>query len=277
MKTIFALTPLAALLAACTAYGDPYAGGGHGAPYPPAYPQQYPEPYPAPYPHGSAPYAQGATYRAIGTEPFWDLEIGSDLVFTDRGNGTSVAQPAPQPIVGVAGEIYRTPRIEANVTHVRCSDGMSDRTYPDTVQVTVDGRMYRGCGAPSAFFSAVDERGDTVGGMAPSGPAVELDRTRWRVVAIDGQPTPPSADFGIDFDNGRLSAVFGCNRLNATYAQTGAAITVGTIAATRMACPDSGFERQGLAALGAPLTLSSLDPNHVGLSGRGGSIDLERR
>ena len=34
-----------------------------------------------------------ATYRAIGTEPFWDLEIGRDLIFTDRGNNVSVQRP----------------------------------------------------------------------------------------------------------------------------------------------------------------------------------------
>jgi uncharacterized membrane protein len=49
-------------------------------------------------------------------------------------------------IHGIAGEIYQTPRINVNIVHGTCSDGMSDRTYPDKVQVTVDGRRFNGCG-----------------------------------------------------------------------------------------------------------------------------------
>ena len=153
------------------------------------------------------------TYRAIGTEPFWDLEIGRDLIFTDRGNNVSVSQPTPQPINGTAGEIYRTQRLEVNIVHRQCSDGMSDRTYPDTVDVYVDGRQYRGCGAPIAFFSQVGETGQPnypARGELPAQPyrapiiragstgrqlsgtgstgAMMLSGTNWRVVAINGTP-----------------------------------------------------------------------------------------
>ena len=56
------------------------------------------------------------------------------------------AQPTPPVIHGFAGEIYNTPRIHVNIVHGRCSDGMSDRVYPDKVQVDVDGRRFNGCG-----------------------------------------------------------------------------------------------------------------------------------
>jgi uncharacterized membrane protein len=49
-------------------------------------------------------------------------------------------------IHGFAGEIYNTPRIHMNIVHGQCSDGMSDRVYPDKVQVDVDGRRFNGCG-----------------------------------------------------------------------------------------------------------------------------------
>jgi uncharacterized membrane protein len=49
-------------------------------------------------------------------------------------------------IVGIAGEIYQTPRINVNIVHGECSDGMSDRVYPDKVQVSVDGKQFHGCG-----------------------------------------------------------------------------------------------------------------------------------
>jgi uncharacterized membrane protein len=120
MKTLLPLT-LAAMLSACL---------------------------PAPPPPPITPNPPGGTYRAQGTEPFWDLTIDErQMVFTDRGNSAvPVAAPTPRVIVGVAGEIYQTPRLSVNIVHARCSDGMSDRVYPDKVQITVDGRQFNGCG-----------------------------------------------------------------------------------------------------------------------------------
>ena len=120
MKQFSALAPLA-LLAAC------YAA-------PPPAPQITPNP-------------PGEAYRAIGTEPFWDLTIDpQQMIFTNRGTNARVAQPTPPVIVGFAGEIYQTPRIHVNIVHAACSDGMSDRTYRDKVQVDVDGERFNGCG-----------------------------------------------------------------------------------------------------------------------------------
>jgi uncharacterized membrane protein len=85
-------------------------------------------------------------YHAVGTEPFWNLLIDEhNLTFTLAGS-QPVLQPTPQVIHGFAGEIYQTPRINVNIVHGHCSDGMSDRTFPDKVQVTVDGHRFNGCG-----------------------------------------------------------------------------------------------------------------------------------
>jgi heat shock protein HslJ/uncharacterized membrane protein len=173
MKTIATVPLIAFALTAC----QPFA---YGVGYPQG-PQGYPEPYPNPgYPQGGPPmppggpvypgqgqpapssnYPSGETsYRAVGTEPFWDLEIGRDLIFTDRGNNVSVSDPTPTPVNGTAGETYRTQRLEVNIVHRQCNDGMSDRSYPDTVDVRVDGRQrYRGCGAPIAYFEQAGETG----------------------------------------------------------------------------------------------------------------------
>ena len=87
-----------------------------------------------------------APYRALGTEPFWNLLIDPiNLTFT-QPDAQPILQRTPNSIIGVAGEIYQTPRINVNIVHARCSDGMSDRIYPDTVQVTVDGQQFKGCG-----------------------------------------------------------------------------------------------------------------------------------
>jgi uncharacterized membrane protein len=94
----------------------------------------------------TAPPPPPAPYHAIGTEPFWSLLIDErNLTFT-RPDARPITQPTPRVIVGFAGEIYQTPRINVNIVHAQCSDGMSDRTYRDKVQVTVDGKRFNGCG-----------------------------------------------------------------------------------------------------------------------------------
>jgi uncharacterized membrane protein len=94
----------------------------------------------------STPPPPPAPYHAIGTEPFWNLLIDEhDLTFT-QPDAQPIQQRTPKVIVGIAGEIYQTPRINVNIVHGQCSDGMSDRVYPDKVQVTVDGRRFNGCG-----------------------------------------------------------------------------------------------------------------------------------
>ncbi len=87
-----------------------------------------------------------APYRATGTEPFWNLLIDEHHVTFIQPDAEPIRQPRPQVINGVAGEIYQTPRINVNIVHQQCNDGMSDRVYPDRVQVTVDNRRFEGCG-----------------------------------------------------------------------------------------------------------------------------------
>ena len=85
-------------------------------------------------------------YHAVGTEPFWDLLIDDhDVTFILSGS-QPIRQATPKVIHGIAGEIYQTPRINVNIVHGACSDGMSDRTFPDKVQVTVDAHRFNGCG-----------------------------------------------------------------------------------------------------------------------------------
>lgn len=283
-KTALVL-PLALSLAACmTPYGDPYGQSGSQEPYPsPGYPDPgYPsQPYPQSYPGPGYPVPPGAgDYRAVGTDPFWDLTISRDLTFTDRGTGLTIVQPTPQVISGVAGEIYRTQRLEVNITHQRCSDGMSDRTYPDTVQVTADGRQYRGCGGTAA--------GDPLAPMPPGAPPMPpppmagadgppLDRTRWLVMAINGRPVPRDYQYWIEFDGGKLNAKFGCNSIGAGYTQSGATIDAGAIIATKMACGDMSWESQGIAVLDQPMQVRAQGPARITLTSSAGSIELMRR
>ena len=278
MAKTFILLPLALALAACTTpYGDPYGQSGSQEPYPPqGYP---PQSYP---PEPGYPVPPGARdYRAVGTEPFWDLTIGRELTFTDRGTGLTIVQPTPQVTTGVAGEIYRTQRLEVNITHQRCSDGMSDRSYPDTVQVYADGRLYRGCGGTAAGDPLAPSP-PGAGQMPPMPPAAgmdgpPLDRTRWLVMAINGRPVPRDYQYWMEFDGGKLNAKFGCNSLGAGYTQTGSTIDAGAIIATRMACGDMSWETQGVAVIDQPMQVSAQGPTRVTLTSSAGSIELLRR
>ncbi len=94
----------------------------------------------------SYPPPPSAPYHGVGTEPFWNLIIDDQNVTFIRPEQQPIVQPKPKPIVAFAGEIYQTPRIDVNIVHAQCSDGMSDRVYPDKLQVTVDGTRYNGCG-----------------------------------------------------------------------------------------------------------------------------------
>lgn len=88
--------------------------------------------------------------RALGTEPFWALDIeATELRFKTPDDTAGVRFPAPAR--SLAGDTVSwtaqrdTAAIEARVWPAKCSDGMSDREYPYTVRVTVAGTAYRGC------------------------------------------------------------------------------------------------------------------------------------
>ncbi len=99
----------------------------------------------------SHPPAPPAPYRAFDSAAGWTLVIDDQSMhFLAEQGRTHVIQPTPQAIVGIAGKIYKTPRIGVNIVHAACTDRATGRTLPDTVQVDVDGRRFAGCGDPPA-------------------------------------------------------------------------------------------------------------------------------
>lgn len=79
-------------------------------------------------------------YQAPGTEPFWKLLIDEHGIAFVPPDQQPIEQPTPAVIY------HQTPRINVNIVHGQCGDGMSDRNYPDKVQVAVDGKRFTGCG-----------------------------------------------------------------------------------------------------------------------------------
>ena len=97
--------------------------------------------------------ADTLAFHAVGTEPFWSLDIGpSGLRFTTPEDtlGTyfrPVTTGASGDTLHWTGTAERG-ALDARVWQGACSDGMSDRVWPYHAAVRVDTIAYRGCAEP---------------------------------------------------------------------------------------------------------------------------------
>lgn len=206
------------------------------------------------------------TYRASGTEPFWSLTIDARTMKFEAPGRAPVSVATPKVIHGFAGEIWQSKRIGVNTVHKQCSDGMSDRTYRDTVTVTVDGRRYEGCGGGTA---------------APApGPAASLVEGNWRIEMINGRRPVYGTAPTVVFNGTRISGNASCNRFTGVFDLSRGRLTAGPLASTKMACASplaNRQEMQVLQILGERLTVSN---NHSGkivlTTRRGTSLSLVR-
>jgi heat shock protein HslJ len=104
-----------------------------------------------------------------------------------------------------------------------------------------------------------------------------LDGSNWQITAINGQATPRTDMYQMEFKGGRASGRFGCNRFSGNYTSTGSALTLGPTMSTRMGCPEpaAAHEREGLAVLGQEAQLAWAG-DQLTISNTSGSIALER-
>lgn len=129
------------------------------APAPPAA-----EPQPAPV-LGGVDLAQPV--RALGTEPFWSVELtGTEMVYTTPEPPEQRA-PQPDPVVQGTTATYTAETADGTALSVtliatECSDGMSDRTYPLTAMAKVGEQELAGCAASSAAIMSTGESGPVV-------------------------------------------------------------------------------------------------------------------
>ncbi|MFW5641135.1 MAG: META domain-containing protein [Roseicyclus sp.] len=164
--------------------------------------------------------------RAQGNEPFWSAEVsGEDLLVRRLGLpdfGLSVVARKVQADGSLAiRAATSSPALTAVLTlgPGPCADTMADQTYPFTAELDLGDAVLAGCaGDPRALLSGVGT---------------------WRVETLAGTPVLPETEITLAFDaTDRLSGSGGCNRFTATYAITGEGLSVGPVAATRVACPD---------------------------------------
>ncbi|MDZ4306362.1 hypothetical protein [Allopontixanthobacter sp.] len=88
--------------------------------------------------------------RFTGTEPFWGGRVeGAMLTYSTPenidGETFTVKRFAGNHGLGLSGTLG-TAAFDMTVTPGKCSDGMSDRVYPFTVTLSIDGEVREGCG-----------------------------------------------------------------------------------------------------------------------------------
>ena len=134
------------------------------------------EPAPPPETPGPAPVLAGVDLtkpvRALGTEPFWSVELnGTEMVYTTPEPPEQRA-PQPEPVIQGTTATWETKTgagVALSVTLVatECSDGMSDRTYPLTAMVRIGETSLNGCAASSAAIMTAGESGLVVDKAQP--------------------------------------------------------------------------------------------------------------
>lgn len=149
MRPVFAALAVLAL-AACSPAEEP------------ALPPEAPQPAPV---LGGVDLAQPV--RALGTEPFWSVELtGTEMVYTTPEPPEQRA-PQPNPLVQGTTATWEAETADGTALSVtliatECSDGMSDRTYPLTAMVKLGDLELTGCAASSAAVMSTGESGPVV-------------------------------------------------------------------------------------------------------------------
>jgi uncharacterized membrane protein len=140
-----ALCALAALaFSACTRHSDDTPEG----PTPPAdAPAQPPPAAPA---TSASQWAQDI--NAVGTEPFWGLEIAKDRMILSGPDRQDLVVTHGAPRITETSAVYEGSAggvaVKVILTPGTCSDGMSDRTYPYVAEVQTGAETLEGCAAP---------------------------------------------------------------------------------------------------------------------------------
>jgi hypothetical protein len=91
----------------------------------------------------------GEAVNFTGTEPFWSGQVSDgSLTYTtpenQRGATIAVARFAGRNGLSYSGDLEGQPFVLA-ITPGKCSDGMSDRSYPYAVTLQVKGEQRQGC------------------------------------------------------------------------------------------------------------------------------------
>ena len=163
--------------------------------------------------HGqAAPGSAATTFRAVGNEPGWTLDIGGGRLSLVADYGaTKVDAPLPAPIQLEAAKRYLAKAadgrsLDVTLIETICADTMTGMPRPITVEVVLDGRTLKGCGGePTSLL-----RGKT-----------------WVVEDISGRGVLAPSRFTLVFgQSGRLTGTGACNPYSASYLLSGEGLSV---------------------------------------------------
>lgn len=179
-------------------------------------------------------FAQDITLplTARGNEPFWTVEAAPEGLRLSEPEGKGTVQTLPFTQSAEGGSlILTTIDFTLRIDPTLCRDNMSGMPFPFTATLTRAGTDKGGCAGHSAALLSGD----------------------WTVTYLNGTALPDGMEVTLSFADGRISGSSGCNRFTGGYELTGEGLTLGQIAATRMACPTPAMETEQavLAALSA--------------------------
>jgi uncharacterized membrane protein len=97
--------------------------------------------------------------RALGTEPFWGVEITTDTLTYSGLDRPEQTAPNPGPQVQGTTAVYAAETgdgatMTVTLIATECSDGMSDRVYPLTASVEIGSETLNGCAQSAAALAA---------------------------------------------------------------------------------------------------------------------------
>ncbi|MFN3815854.1 COG3650 family protein [Brevundimonas sp.] len=109
-----------------------------------------------------------APLRALGTEPFWAVNIDENgLVYSGVDRPEERAPNVGPEMAGTtamwSSQTDQGRALSVTLIQTPCSDGMSDRTYPLTARVEIGEEVLNGCAASVDFLMNTDEQGQPAG------------------------------------------------------------------------------------------------------------------
>jgi heat shock protein HslJ/membrane-bound inhibitor of C-type lysozyme len=188
--------------------------------------------YPECVPLRPPPGAAGARpFTAGGNEPAWHLTIAAgnaltlltdmDATTTRVAKATVESSANRRKYTGSGGG--RT--VVATVLDIPCADTMTGMPRPNTVEVTLDGTVYKGCGGDAATL---------------------LRGTSWIVADIDGAPVVERSRVTMEFGtDGRVTGAASCNTYDAKYTLSPESLIFGPAMSTRRACSPAYMTQEG--------------------------------
>lgn len=182
---------------------------------------------------------KGTDFYAIGTEPFWSMDIGreKEVLFT-TSDGQKLTFNSAQILWSGASEFSFTAKnvttaFECTVTEENCSDNMSDEIYFFKVEIAI--RMLT-----SGAIENYSGCGNTVPDFALDGQWKLLELASVKATESDFYGKIPI--FSFTQDERRFGGSSGCNRISGKVDARNGKMKLGPLMMTKMACREGKEE-----------------------------------